>query len=89
MATPAQIKKIHTLKSELRLDDSDYRVLLESYASLEGTPIWSSKDLSYDQASSLIRTMEHILNRTPSFKKKLNATLNQIRLVPRNKNIVP
>jgi hypothetical protein len=68
MATTAQIKKIHALKSELRLDDEAYRSMLEAYVSPEGTPVWSSKDLSYYQASSLINSMEMIIRRTPGLR---------------------
>jgi predicted GTPase len=63
MATQSQIKKIHALKSELKLDDREYRSMLESYLSPDGIPLWSSKDLSYDQASSLIRTITRATDR--------------------------
>jgi hypothetical protein len=81
MASNAQIKKIHVLKSELKLDDGDYRAMLESYVSPEGVPLWSSKDLSYNQATSLIRSMEMIIDRTPALKTRLYATPKQLRFI--------
>jgi hypothetical protein len=81
MATPVQIKKIHVLKSELMLADEDYRAMLESYVTSEGTPIWSSKDLNYYQASSLIRSMELVIERTPGLKARLFASPKQLRFM--------
>jgi hypothetical protein len=81
MATPAQIKKIHALKSELGLDDGDYRAMLESYTSSEGVHLWSSKDLTYGQASSLIRSMELIIERTPALQARLYASSKQLRFI--------
>jgi Protein of unknown function (DUF1018) len=81
MATPTQIKKIHVLKSDLKLDDGEYRSMLESYVSPEGIPIWSSKDLSYDQASSLIRSMELVIDRTPMLKARVYASPKQLRFI--------
>jgi hypothetical protein len=78
MATQAQIKKIHALKSALNLADSEYRAMLESYISPDGIPLWSSKDLSFDQASSLIRSMEMVIDRAPALKARLYATPKQL-----------
>jgi Protein of unknown function (DUF1018) len=81
MATPAQIKKIHTLKSDLNIDDEEYRSMLKAYVSPEGVPIWSSKDLSYNQASSLINSLELIIERTPALKSRLYASTKQLRFI--------
>jgi hypothetical protein len=81
MATPAQIRKIHTLKSELKIDDGEYRAMLGSYLNNEGTPVWTSKDLSFSQASSLINSMELVIDRTPSLRARLYASQKQLRFI--------
>ncbi len=50
--TAKQIKKIHTLKSKLKMSDDDYRLLLSDY--------WvdSSKKLTHDEAKDLIKRLE-------------------------------
>jgi hypothetical protein len=80
-ATPAQIKKIHALKSALNLDDADYRAMLSGYVTPEGDFVWSSKDLSFDQASSLINAMEGIIDRSPVLRDRLYASPKQLRLI--------
>jgi phage gp16-like protein len=52
MATPIQIKLIHTLKGALTLDNDTYRAILASYDAD------SSKDLSDAQAAALIKDLE-------------------------------
>ena len=52
--TKAQIKKIHTLKSLLNLEDSFYEALLFRYG------VESSKELSKDKAISLIEVITDI-----------------------------
>ncbi len=52
--TKAQIKKIHTLKSLLNLEDSFYEALLFRYG------VESSKELSKDKAISLIEVLTDI-----------------------------
>jgi hypothetical protein len=81
MATPAQIKKIHALKSVLDLDDEDYRAMLSAYVTPEGDFVWSSKDLSFGQAASLINTMEGIIDRSPALRDRLYASRKQLRLI--------
>jgi hypothetical protein len=81
MVTQAQIKKIHALKSALDLDDDEYRSILSASITAEDVPAWSSKDLSFDQASSVITTMEMIIERTPALKARLYASPKQINLI--------
>lgn len=81
MATPSQIKKIHALKSVLNLDDEDYRAMLSAYVNPEGDIVWSSKDLSFDQAASLINTMEGIIDRSPALRDRLYASRKQLQLI--------
>ncbi len=50
--TPGQIKKIHTLKSALGLDDASYRQRLGAFG------VESSKDLDFHQASLLLEDWE-------------------------------
>jgi hypothetical protein len=87
MATPAQVKKIHVLKSDLKLDDVEYRAMLEAYVSPEGIPIWSSKDLSYDQAVSFIHRMELLTGRTPVLKARVYASPKQLRFITKKFHI--
>jgi hypothetical protein len=51
-ASGQQIKIIHTLKSRLKLDESDYRALLSSYG------VESSKELSYLLAKELVSKLQ-------------------------------
>lgn len=51
MATAFQIRKIHILKSKLKISDSDYREILYSYN------VKSSKDMDYLNAAKLIDTL--------------------------------
>jgi len=55
MINPGQIKKIHTIKSALSLDDDTYRELL-----FNSFRVVSSKQLNFSQAEDLIREMEKI-----------------------------
>ncbi|MBO6180642.1 regulatory protein GemA [bacterium] len=52
MATNSQIKKIHTLKKVLGLDDDLYRELLDEYG------VNSSKDLTYKDAIAFTENLE-------------------------------
>ena len=52
MATTSQIRKIHTLKNILGLDDDLYREILMSF------DVCSSKDLSYTEAIIFIDILE-------------------------------
>jgi hypothetical protein len=81
MATKGQIIKIHALRSVLDLDDDDYRAMLGSYETPEGEIVWSSKDLSYDQASSLINSMEAVIDQSPGLRERVYATPRQLRFV--------
>lgn len=53
MATNSQIKKIHTLKNVLGIDDDLYRELLCEYG------VSSSKDLTYKDAITFTEKLEH------------------------------
>ena len=50
--TPAMIKKIHWLKSLMKMEDDEYRIILESYC------VKSSKELSERVAIELIGKLE-------------------------------
>lgn len=52
MATTNQIKRIHSLKSRLKLDDITYRCILSQWS------VQSSKELSYEQARELLAHLE-------------------------------
>ena len=56
-ATPSQIKRIHTVKSKLAIDDETYRGRLTK---LYG--VTSSKELSYEQAADLIKRLDDAAN---------------------------
>ncbi len=53
MATPRQIKLIHTVKGALKLDDDAYRAALAEYGAA------SSKDLSSFKAAQFLADLEH------------------------------
>lgn len=52
MPTPAQVKKIHTLKGALKLDDDTYRAVLAGYG------VTTSKKLCIQVADQLIADLE-------------------------------
>lgn len=52
MPTPAQVKKIHTLKGALKLDDDTYRAILHGYG------VTTSKKLCIQVADTLIADLE-------------------------------
>lgn len=54
--TPAQVKKIHTVKSELGLEDANYRALLSEVAG-----VTSSKQLTKQQAEKVIERLGKIV----------------------------
>ena len=53
MITPSQIRKIHTLKNQLGLDDDQYRELLHSF------DVSSCKQLGEDEANIVIQNLEY------------------------------
>jgi len=54
MATPAQIKKIHILKSALGIDEDTYRATLAGY----GCKSSKDRDFTYAKADELIQGLE-------------------------------
>jgi hypothetical protein len=54
---PHQIKRIHILKSSLRLDDDSYRAMLSGYG------VSTSKELTFSRAAELIVKMESMILR--------------------------
>ncbi|MEG8946624.1 regulatory protein GemA [Rosettibacter firmus] len=60
----AQIAKIHALKSQLKLSDEEYSAALGSYG------VTTSKDLSYEQASDLIKKLVKLLPQYLEYKEK-------------------
>ncbi|MBN1307304.1 MAG: DUF1018 domain-containing protein [Chitinispirillaceae bacterium] len=81
MSTGAQIKKIHVLKSDLHLADKDYRSLLAAYRRLSDGPVGSSKELSIQQASAVIKTLEHLIDATPEVRSRVYAGDRQISML--------
>ncbi|MBD3391731.1 MAG: DUF1018 domain-containing protein [Chitinivibrionales bacterium] len=81
MATEPQVRKIHALKSNLHLGDSDYRVMLSAYRDEAGRRAASSRDLSVEQASSLIDSLERIVDRTPGIRDRVYASPKQLRFI--------
>ena len=57
---PIQIKKIHIAKSQLGLDDQQYRDILSGFTNKKGDPCSSSKELNYAQAEVLLNTFEKL-----------------------------
>ena len=67
MVTISQIRKIHTLKSAIGLDDDLYRDMLMSFG------VQSSKDLTYAEAIIFLEILEEkavALNRWKKLPKK-------------------
>ena len=77
--TKAQIKKIHTLKSLLNLEDSFYEALLFRYG------VESSKELSKDKAISLIEVLTDI-QKEQNNKNKNSTGLSLHRKIYFNRN---
>lgn len=64
--TAQQIKRIHTLKSLAKLDEVNYRLLLNSKFNKN-----SSKDLTAAQASVLIRMLDKLANKDRATDKQI------------------
>ncbi len=67
-----QIKRIHILKSALKMDDETYRTMLGGFSKVENK-ITSSKQLSYGNAYRLINEMTDLAKKSGAwkdFKKK-------------------
>lgn len=86
MATISQIKKIHTLKNVLGLDDDLYRDMLMSFG------VCTSKDLTYTESIVFIDILEdkaverNLWKKQPKKYEKLNrddkmATDSQLRMI--------
>jgi hypothetical protein len=60
------------------LDESEYRAMLSGYTDNEGMPVWSSKDLSINDASSLIDLLERRIEKTPNLKERVYASTRQL-----------
>ena len=72
MITPSQIRKIHTLKNQLGLDDDQYRELLHSF------DVSSCKQLGEDEASIVIQNLEYDLKAyNRQFQKKFEEVANR------------
>ena len=72
MITPSQIRKIHTLKNQLGLDDDQYRELLHSF------DVSSCKQLGEDEASIVIQNLEYDLKAyNRQFQKKFEELANR------------
>lgn len=79
MSTTSQVKKIHVLKKDLHLDDSDYYALLAAYHKLNDGPVNSSKELTINQASAVIKALEHLIDQTPAIRSRVYASDRQIK----------
>jgi len=73
MATPIQIKLIHTLKGALSLDDDTYRTILSGYG------VKSSTKLSPLKAAQLIKDLEEKATAAGVWKKKPAARAQSVR----------
>lgn len=81
MPTPAQVKMIHVLKNDLHLGNDEYHNLLSaSYTPGDG-PINSSKELSIEQASAIIRALEHLIDQTPAIRDHVYASDKQVKKI--------
>lgn len=62
-----QIKLIHTLKNAIKMDDEVYRDMLHGYSN-QMRKIRSSKDLSYGEASHLIKKLTKLAKDAGAWK---------------------
>lgn len=64
MATTSQIRKIHTLKNIIGIDDDLYREMLSKF------DVESSKNLTFNEAANFVEILE---NRAVEIKNGLNS----------------
>ena len=81
MSTIPQIRKIHVLRNELSIAEDAYRALLHSFKQDDENPVVSSKDLSVSQASSLIESLESMIEKQPLLRNRIYASDKQERLI--------
>ena len=81
MPTTAQLKKIHALRRDLRINEENYRSLLSAYHSLNGGPAETSADLSVHQASALIAALERLIDTSPQVRSRVYASERQMKLM--------
>ncbi len=81
MASRAQLRKVHVLRREVGLDDSEYRAVLSQYATPDGAPVTSSTQLSVDQASHVIDTLEYTAGHRRLPAGEPRATPGQVRKI--------
>lgn len=81
MPTTAQLKKIHALRSDLRINEENYRSLLSAYHCLNDGSVETSAELSVHQASTLINALEHMIDRSPEVRSRVYASDRQLKLM--------
>jgi len=81
MPTIAQLKKIHALKKDLHLDDKRYHLLLAEHGNHATAPVTSSKELTVHQASGIIKSLEHLLEKNPDLFSHAYASDRQVRKI--------
>ncbi|MBD3241477.1 MAG: DUF1018 domain-containing protein [Chitinivibrionales bacterium] len=81
MASKGQLRKIHVLGRELGLDDSEYRAVLSQYKTADGARVTSSTQLSVDQASRLIDSLEYTAGHRSPPSDEPRATPGQVRKI--------
>jgi hypothetical protein len=81
MPTDAQLRKIHALRGDLHLDEDDYHAMLAAYTDSHGRPVASAQDLTVEQASALIDSLEKVIDRTPEVRDRVYASAKQVALI--------
>ncbi|MFC1585301.1 hypothetical protein ACFL5V_07130 [Fibrobacterota bacterium] len=73
MITNAQIRNIHVLRNMLGMDYGDYHALLSGFEQADGSPASPCKQLNVDNASTLIDTLERLIDRRKDVIEKYYA----------------
>ncbi|MBN1758402.1 MAG: DUF1018 domain-containing protein, partial [Chitinispirillaceae bacterium] len=69
------------LRSDLRINEENYRSLLSAYHSLNDEPVKTSADLSVHQASALINALERLIDKSPEVRSRVYASDRQLKLM--------
>lgn len=69
MSSTTQLRKIHFLRRQLALREEDYQAMLAAYGSGGGLPPATSRELSPDEASALIRALDWMVANCPDARR--------------------
>ncbi|MFC1585253.1 phage protein GemA/Gp16 family protein [Fibrobacterota bacterium] len=81
MITDAQIRKVHVLKNMLGMEVDDYLAMLSGFEQKDGSAAASCKQLSAEDASTLIDTLERLVDRRKDVIEKFYANGAQFKRI--------